>query len=141
GFRRAAAEQRPTEVGLLSPAGSRPGALSGDEVQRVPLQRALAREPDLLLLDEPFGALDAPGRAAAQRLLGELWRRHGCAVLLATSDVEEAVLLADRVLVLDGGAIAYETAVGLDRPRDRTDPRFAELCAGLRDRPGTEPAA
>ncbi|MEW2570119.1 ABC transporter ATP-binding protein [Streptomyces sp. NPDC047070] len=141
GFLRAAAEQRPPEVGLLSPACPRPGAPSGGEVQRAPLEGALAREPDLLLLDEPFGALDAPGRAGAQRLVGELWQRHGCAVLLATSDVEEAVLLADRVLVLDEGAIAYGTAVELNRPRDRTDPRFAELCAGLRDRLGTEPAA
>ncbi|MFE7073760.1 ATP-binding cassette domain-containing protein [Streptomyces sp. NPDC057620] len=142
GFRRAAAGQTLTEVGLLSCAGPRPGSLSGSggEVQRVPLERALAADPDLLLLDEPFGALDAPARAGAQRLVGELWQRHGCAVLLATSDAEEAALLADRVLVMDAGAIAHEIAVELDRPRDRTDARFAELCAGLLERLGTEPA-
>ncbi|MBQ0853825.1 ABC transporter ATP-binding protein [Streptomyces sp. BH-SS-21] len=143
GFRRAAAGQTRTEVGLLSHAGPRPGSPSGSgaEVQREPLESALAADPDLLLLDEPFGALDAPARAGAQRLVGELWQRHGCAVLLATSDVEEAALLADRVLVMDAGAIAYEIAVELDRPRDRTDARFAELRAGLLERLGTEPAA
>lgn len=90
--------------------------------QRASLARALVREPDLLLLDEPFGALDALTRIKAQRLVGELWRRRGCAVLLVTHDVEEAVLLADRVLVMDGGVIAYETQVDLDRPRDIADP-------------------
>ncbi|PSM41079.1 sulfonate ABC transporter ATP-binding protein [Streptomyces dioscori] len=109
--------------------------------KRASLDRALAHEPDLLLLDDPFGALDARARAKAQRLVGDLWRRRGCAVLLATPDVEEAVLLADRVLVMKDGVIAYGAAVGLDRPRDRTDPRFTELCAGLRERLGAEPAA
>ncbi|MFH8466971.1 ABC transporter ATP-binding protein [Streptomyces sp. NPDC017991] len=140
-FRRAAAERTPTEVGLLSSPGCGPGAFAGDEVQRVSLTDVLAREPDLLLLDDPFGALDVPARVRAQRLVGELWQRRGCAVLLATPDVEEAVLLADRVLVMDKGAIAYEAAVELDRPRDRTGPRFAELCAALREHLGTEPAA
>ncbi|MGW6012959.1 ABC transporter ATP-binding protein [Streptomyces sp. NPDC055210] len=139
--RGAAATRTATEVGLVRRAGSRAGAPSGGEVQRVPLERALAGDPDFLLLDEPFDALDAPARAGAQRLVGELWQRHGCAVLLATSDVEEAVLLADRVLVMDAGAIAYEVPVELDRPRDRTDPRFAELCAGLLECLDSEPAA
>ncbi|MDQ1040424.1 sulfonate transport system ATP-binding protein [Streptomyces sp. V3I8] len=107
--------------------------------QRAALARALLREPDLLLLDEPFGALDPPNRRRAQRLLGELWRRRGCAVLLVTHDAEEAVLLADRVLVLDRGVIAHETGVELDRPRDSADPRFTALrakLAGLLARPG-----
>ncbi|WP_404191038.1 ATP-binding cassette domain-containing protein [Streptomyces tauricus] len=109
--------------------------------RRASLARVVAHEPDLLLLDDPFGALDARARAKARQLVGELWQRRGCAVLLATSDVEEAVLLADRVLVMDEGVIAYETAVGLDRPRDRTGPRFAALRAELLARLGTEPAA
>ncbi|MFF3937247.1 ABC transporter ATP-binding protein [Streptomyces phaeofaciens] len=115
---------------------ARPKTLSGGEAQRASPARAPARRPDLLLLDEPFGAPDAVTRVKARRLVGELWRRHGCAVLLVTHDVEQAVLLADRVLVMDGGVIAYEERIGLDRPRDITDPRFAELRAGLQERLG-----
>lgn len=106
--------------------------------QRTSLTGVLAREPDLLLLDEPFGSLDALTRIKAQRLLGELWQRRGCAVLLVTHDVEEAVLLADRVLVMDDGVIAYETPVDLDRPHDLTDPRFAELRGRLLERLGVD---
>src|SRR5205823_1680937 len=129
------------EVGLDKHAGVWPKTLSGGEAQRVSLARALVREPDLLLLDEPFGALDALTRAKAQRLVGELWQRRGCAVLLVTHDVEEAVLLADRVLVMDQGVIAHEQHIDLDRPRDITDPRFAELRAGLLERLGVDTAA
>jgi sulfonate transport system ATP-binding protein len=85
----------------------------------------LVRDPDLLLLDEPFGALDALTRLKAQALVADLWRRHGYAVLLVTHDVEEALLLADRVLTMSGGVIAHELAVDLPRPRDVGDPRFA----------------
>jgi sulfonate transport system ATP-binding protein len=73
--------------------------------------------------------------------VGELWQRRGCAVLLVTHDVEEAVLLADRVLVMDEGVIAYETRVDLDRPRDITDPRFAELRGRLLARLGVDTTA
>ncbi|HEV7965490.1 MAG TPA: ATP-binding cassette domain-containing protein, partial [Actinoplanes sp.] len=104
-----------------------PGTLSGGEAQRVSLARALVREPDLLLLDEPFGALDALTRARAQALVAELWARHDCAILLVTHDVEESLLLADRVLVMDGGGIAHEVTVDLARPRDVGDPRFVAL--------------
>ncbi|UUU35778.1 ABC transporter ATP-binding protein [Streptomyces sp. CA-210063] len=138
---RALAEQALTEVGLEHRSGAWPKTLSGGEAQRASLARALVREPDLLLLDEPFGALDALTRIKAQRLVGELWQRRGCAVLLVTHDVEEAVLLADRVLVMDEGVIAYETEVGLDRPRDLTDPRFAELRGRLLERLGVDTAA
>lgn len=141
GPERAVAEQALTEVGLTHRANAWPKTLSGGEAQRASLARALVREPDLLLLDEPFGALDALTRIKAQRLVGELWRRRGCAVLLVTHDVEEAVLLADRVLVMDGGVIAYETQVDLDRPRDIADPRFAELRAGLLERLGVDTVA
>ncbi|MGW5333225.1 ABC transporter ATP-binding protein [Streptomyces bauhiniae] len=138
---RALAEQALEEVGLGHRVNAWPKTLSGGEAQRVSLARALVREPDLLLLDEPFGALDALTRINAQRLVGELWQRRGCAVLLVTHDVEEAVLLADRVLVMDGGRIAHEQRVELDRPRDLTDPRFAAIRADLLSRLGVTPAA
>ncbi|MET7286431.1 ABC transporter ATP-binding protein [Streptomyces sp. NPDC005573] len=138
---RAVAQQALEEVGLGHRTGAWPRTLSGGEAQRASLARALVREPDLLLLDEPFGALDALTRIKAQRLVGELWRRRGCAVLLVTHDVEEAVALADRVLVMDGGRIAHEQPIDLDRPRDITDPRFAALRAELLERLGVDTAA
>jgi sulfonate transport system ATP-binding protein len=115
------------EVGLSHRAHVWPKVLSGGEAQRAALARALVREPDLLLLDEPFGALDALTRVKAQELVGELWRRHRCAVLLVTHDVEEALLLADRVLVMDKGVIAHEVRVELPRPRRIADPAFHRL--------------
>ncbi|WP_420032371.1 ABC transporter ATP-binding protein [Streptomyces sp. cg28] len=132
------AERALDEVGLAHRTNAWPKTLSGGEAQRASLARALVREPELLLLDEPFGALDALTRIKAQRLVGELWQRRGCAVLLVTHDVEEAVLLADRVLVMDDGVIAYETRIDLDRPRDIGDPRFAELRAELLRRLGVD---
>ncbi|MFI1369906.1 ABC transporter ATP-binding protein [Streptomyces griseochromogenes] len=133
---RAVAERALDEVGLGHRGNTWPRTLSGGEAQRASLARALVREPDLLLLDEPFGALDALTRIKAQCLVGELWQRRGCAVLLVTHDVEEAVLLADRVLVMDGGRIAHEQRIDLDRPREITDPGFAGLRAALLERLG-----
>ncbi|WP_430331524.1 ABC transporter ATP-binding protein [Rhodococcus sp. ACT016] len=115
------------EVNLGHRVDAWPLTLSGGEAQRVSLARALVREPDLLLLDEPFGALDALTRITAYDLLIRLWRRHGFAVLLVTHDVEEAVLLADRVLVLDHGTIAHDVAVTTPRPRLRADPDVVAL--------------
>ncbi|MET8328119.1 ABC transporter ATP-binding protein [Streptomyces sp. NPDC005181] len=112
-------------------SGAWPKTLSGGEAQRASLARALVREPDLLLLDEPFGALDALTRIKAQQLVAELWQRRGCAVLLVTHDVDEAMLLADRALVMRDGAIAYETPVDLDRPRTVAGPGFAALRSRL----------
>ncbi len=125
------AERALAEVGLEHRTDAWPKTLSGGEAQRASLARALVREPDLLLLDEPFGALDALTRINAQRLVAELWQRRGCAVLLVTHDVDEAVLLADRVLVMDEGRIAYDTEVPLERPRSVGDPGFAALRARL----------
>jgi sulfonate transport system ATP-binding protein len=115
------------EVGLATQADAWPKTLSGGEAQRVSLARALVREPDLLLLDEPFGALDALTRVTAQRLVGELWHKRRCSVLLVTHDVEEALLLADRILVMDAGRIAHDVSIDLPRPRDIGDPRVVAL--------------
>lgn len=124
------------EVGLARRADVWPKTLSGGEAQRASLARALVREPDLLLLDEPFSALDALTRLTAQALVGELWQRHGCAVLLVTHDVSEAITLADRVLVMEHGRIGYDAPVALDRPRSTGDPGFATLRTELLGRLG-----
>jgi sulfonate transport system ATP-binding protein len=128
---RALAQQYLDEVGLSARATAWPKTLSGGEAQRVSLARALVRQPDLLLLDEPFGALDALTRLKAQRLVEQLWRKYHCSVLLVTHDVEEALLVADRVLVMDNGAIAHEVSVELPRPREIGSREFVELRAQL----------
>ena len=135
---RALATRYLEEVGIAARAAAWPKTLSGGEAQRVSLARALVREPDLLLLDEPFGALDALTRVKAQQLVADLWQRHGCSVLLVTHDVEEALRLADRVLVMRDGVIAHADSVDLPRPRDITDPRFVRLRARLLTELGVE---
>ncbi|AUG82028.1 sulfonate ABC transporter ATP-binding protein [Kitasatospora sp. MMS16-BH015] len=115
------------EVGLADHAKDWPITLSGGEAQRVALARALVREPELLLLDEPFGALDALTRIRMHALLRELCRKHRPAVLLVTHDVDEALLLADRVLVLTDGRLGPDHPVELAGQRHRTDPEFAAL--------------
>jgi sulfonate transport system ATP-binding protein len=127
---RSAARAALEEVGLTHHADAWPGTLSGGEAQRVALARALVRQPQLLLLDEPFAALDALTRLKMQALVGELCARHQPGVLLVTHDVEEAVLLADRVIVLKGGSISLDVRVDLARPRRVGGPAFD----GLRDR-------
>ena len=112
------AEQALADVGLADRAEAWPSTLSGGQAQRVSLARALVAEPQLLLLDEPFGALDALTRLSMRALLLDLWRHHGFGVLLVTHDVDEAVALADRVLVLEDGAIAHT----LDIPDPRRVP-------------------
>ena len=128
---KARAQQALAEVGLSHRSELWPKVLSGGEAQRASLARALVREPQLLLLDEPFGALDALTRAKAQDLVSELWQRRQCAVLLVTHDVEEALLLADRVLVMDEGVIAHELRLALPRPRAVHDAQLAQLRAQL----------
>ncbi len=115
---RARAEAALTEVGLGHRLDVWPATLSGGEAQRAALARALVREPKLLLLDEPFAAVDALTRIRMHDLVLSLWRAHAPAVLLVTHDVDEAITLADRVLVLDGGRIAAEEIIDLPRPRD-----------------------
>ncbi|MFB4319434.1 ABC transporter ATP-binding protein [Actinomadura sp. 21ATH] len=136
---RAAAAKALDEVGLAERGGAWPLTLSGGEAQRASLARALVREPGLLLLDEPFSALDALTRITMHRLVLDLWERHGPGILLVTHDVDEALLLADRVLVLDGGRIAHESRVDLPRPRHRDHPDLTALRATLLDRLGVTP--
>ncbi|WP_131769253.1 ABC transporter ATP-binding protein, partial [Candidatus Protofrankia californiensis] len=119
------------EVGLAHRADAWPRTLSGGEAQRASLARALVRDPELMLLDEPFGALDALTRIRVQGLVEQLWQRHNPAILLVTHDVEEALLLADRVLVMKDGVIAHSADITLVRPRNVSDPQFVALRAEL----------
>lgn len=102
------------EVGLAERVDAWPVTLSGGEAQRAALARALVRQPELLLLDEPFGALDALTRIKMHGLLRELCRRHRPAVLLVTHDVDEAIRLADRIVVLTDGRLSLDVPVTLD---------------------------
>lgn len=115
------------EVGLAERMSAWPLTLSGGEAQRVSLARALVRSPSLLLLDEPFSALDALTRMSMHSLVLQLWARRRPAVLLVTHDVDEALALADRVLVLGSGRIAYSATIDVARPRDRNHPELVAL--------------
>ena len=109
---RARAASALAEVGLGDRLDDWPRNLSGGQAQRVALARALVQEPELLLLDEPFAALDALTRIRMHELVRELVARHRPGVLLVTHDVDEAIALADRVLVMRHGAIAFEHQTG-----------------------------
>jgi sulfonate transport system ATP-binding protein len=122
-----AADRALAEVGLTERADAWPLTLSGGEAQRASLARALVREPDLLLLDEPFGALDALTRIAMHDLVLDLWGRHRPGILLVTHDVDEALALADRVLVLDDGRIVADHAPGARPRHDTADLRATVL--------------
>ncbi len=115
------------EVGLAGRERAWPNELSGGEQQRAALARSLVRDPQLLLADEPFGALDALTRIKMHKLLQQLCERHQPTVLLVTHDVDEAIVLADRVIVLDEGRIQASIEVELGTERAQADPRFAEL--------------
>ena len=115
------------DVGLAGREDAWPTVLSGGEQQRVALARSLVREPELLLADEPFGALDALTRLRMHDLLFRLVERHRPTVLLVTHDVDEALVLADRVLVMEAGRITRDLPVGLAHPRRKSDPRFERL--------------
>lgn len=117
------------KVGLLHAADRRPARLSGGMQQRVGLARAFAVAPDILLLDEPFGALDALTRRQLQTLLLEVWEANRRTVVMVTHDVDEAVLLSDRIVVMSEGpeaTIIEDLEVGLRRPRFGTDDPVAE---------------
>ncbi|MEO0035689.1 MAG: Aliphatic sulfonates import ATP-binding protein SsuB [Pseudomonadota bacterium] len=116
-------EQALERVGLLDRRGHWPRELSGGQAQRVALARALVRRPRVLLLDEPFSALDALTRAGLQDHLLELWAYDRPTLILVTHDIEEALVLADRVVVMqpDPGRIRLDLPLPLARPRDRLD--------------------
>jgi sulfonate transport system ATP-binding protein len=128
------------EVGLQHRVDAWPLTLSGGEAQRAGLARALVREPQFLLLDEPFASIDALTRLRMHELVLQLWLAHRPAVLLVTHDVDEAVLLADRALVLERGRIVTQVAIDLPHPRERTSPQFATHVRTLLEALGVTPS-
>jgi sulfonate transport system ATP-binding protein len=115
------------QVGLDNRAQNWTTVLSGGQKQRVALARALVTQPHLLLLDEPLGALDALTRLDMQRLIETLWQEQQFTALLVTHDVEEAVVLGDRILVIQAGRIELDVRVDLPRPRNLSDPDLVRL--------------
>ena len=114
-------------VGLEDRAGDWPAVLSGGQKQRVALARALVSGPRFLALDEPLGALDALTRIEMQGLIESVWREQRFTAVLVTHDVAEALALADRVVLIENGAIAFDLAVPLARPRRRGSVDLAML--------------
>lgn len=134
GDKRQKAEQVLDSVGLKDRAKEWPAVLSGGQRQRVALARALASEPRLLLLDEPLGALDALTRIEMQQLLEGLWEEQQFTALLITHDVEEAVILGDRVVLIEDGQVTMDYRVTLPRPRQRGDAVFAKTVESILQR-------
>ena len=132
------------QVGLSERAADWPAKLSGGQRQRVALARALVHHPRLLLLDEPLGALDALTRIEMHRLIEGLWQQQNFTALLVTHDVQEAVALADRVILIEDGRIALDETVDLPRPRWHGDAAFSaiekRILARVLSRPQQEPA-
>jgi sulfonate transport system ATP-binding protein len=122
------------QVGLGARGGEWPSVLSGGQKQRVALARALVSHPRVLAFDEPLGALDALTRIEMQELILRVWRNQGFTAVLVTHDVSEAIALADRILVLEDGAIAEDFSVGLKRPRDHGEPEAARIERAVLDR-------
>lgn len=122
------------QVGLADRANEWPARLSGGQRQRVALARALVHSPDLLLLDEPLGALDALTRIEMHRLIEDLWQARGFTALLVTHDVQEAVALADRVILLEDGQVTLDQRIDLPRPRRQGSAAFAALEQTILDR-------
>lgn len=123
------------QVGLGDFAEALPGELSGGMAQRVALARGLAYRPSVMLLDEPFSALDALTKVEQQEYLLGVWDDVEATIVLVTHDVEEAAYLADRVVVLGGqpGTVVTEVDVDVERPRDRTDERLQSIRAEITD--------
>jgi sulfonate transport system ATP-binding protein len=140
GRRAELADQTLTELGLGEKLDEWPLRLSGGQAQRVSLARALVSSPDLLLLDEPFSALDALTRIEMHQLVIDLWRRHSMAVLIVTHDVDEAIALADRVLVMEDGRVAHEWRIEPRRDdRAPSKPEIARIRADLLQALGVRP--
>jgi nitrate/nitrite transport system ATP-binding protein len=138
GERRARSMKFVEMVNLGPAAGKRPKELSGGMRQRVSVARALAMDPEVLLLDEPFGALDALTRGVLQGELQRISQESGKTMLLITNDVDEGILLSDRIIPLGAGpraSLGPATVVDIERPRDRKelnhDPRFRAIRLGV----------
>jgi len=129
------------QVGLEERANEWPAVLSGGQRQRVALARALVHDPELLLLDEPLGALDALTRIEMQQLIEALWKERGFTAVLVTHDVQEAIALADRVLLIEDGEITLDERISLPRPRARGNLVFAQLEERILARVLKHPAA
>ncbi|MDG4766052.1 ABC transporter ATP-binding protein [Solwaraspora sp. WMMD406] len=132
-----------TMVGLSHSGDRFPGQLSGGMRQRAQLARVLANEPSVVLMDEPFGALDAQTRLVMQTELDRIWRATRSTILFVTHDIGEAILLADRIVTMTAGPAArikQVYPVDLPRPRDLTDPAAAGLFRRLRADIGAEVA-
>ncbi|MDI2113841.1 ABC transporter ATP-binding protein [Commensalibacter nepenthis] len=114
------------EVNLEHRADAWPRTLSGGEAQRVGIARALIREPAFLMLDEPFAALDALTKIQMRKLIIDLWKKHNCAVLLISHDIDDALLMADHVIVLNKGTINYNLDIPWNRENRRNHPEFEQ---------------
>ncbi|MCO6005266.1 ABC transporter ATP-binding protein [Actinoallomurus purpureus] len=128
-------------VGLRKFADKFPDQLSGGMRQRVQIARVLANRPRIVLMDEPFGALDAQTRQVMQQEMDRIWRESGCTVVFVTHDIGEAIILADRIAVMTAGpaaSIKNIYSVDLPRPRDETSPEAIALHQKLRQDIGHE---
>ncbi len=122
------------QVGLADRTKAWPAELSGGQKQRVALARALIHEPQLLLLDEPLGALDALTRIEMHELIENLWREKQLTAILVTHDVEEAVALANRVILIEEGEIVMDLPIRLPYPRQRENPVYSKLVSQILNR-------
>jgi sulfonate transport system ATP-binding protein len=131
---RARAQEALNHVGLGDRLKAWPATLSGGQRQRVALARALVSRPQALALDEPLGALDALTRIEMQRLIEDIWRTEGFTALLVTHDVSEALMMADRLLLIEDGRIGLDVSIDLPRPRRRDMGELARLEEQILDR-------